>query len=161
MVLALASLPINLDTQWWRKRNMHSPWNILLVQLKVLHWASIRPPSSHLAIFAFLIRLLTMSMGICAICNIMHCIHMQLSSLSEFHTLVSTGSILSQQWSLLAGCRIYNYDLVFQYDVIRFLGLKCYQNSRGKCWFIKTEMEGVPFFENFPGPTKIYVNLMH
>lgn len=72
----------------------------------------------------------SMSMGICAMCNIMHCIHMQLSSLSELHTLISTGSILSQQWNLSAGCRIYNYDLVFQYDIIRFWGLTYCQNSR-------------------------------
>lgn len=87
---------------------------------------------------------IAMSIGICAMCNVMHRIHMQLSSLSEFHTLVSIGSILSQQWSLSASCRIYNYDLVFQYDV-RFLGLML-SELKSKCWFIKTEMEGASPF---------------
>lgn len=155
MVLALTSLPINLDIKWWRKRNMDSPWNILLVRLKVLHWASIQPPSSHSPKFTFLLSECYRVYGICAMCKITPCVLMQLSSLSEFHTLVSIGSILSQQWSLSAGCRIYNYGLVFQYDIVRFLGLKCCQNSRGNGDFIKKEMEGAsPFLRISQVPLK-------
>lgn len=78
-------------------------------------------------------------------CNFLHCLNF---------ILVSTGSILCQQWGLLASCSIYNYDLVFQND-IRFLGSKMLTEFKKKCWFNKTEMEGAsPFLRTSQVPLK-------
>lgn len=139
---------------------------------EIFYWCDSRfstgqPSSLHLHILQnshYSCQNLTMSMGICAMCNITPCVLMQLSSLSESHTLVTILSWLHsfpavKLVSWLQDLQLWSCISVWHSKIF---GSKMLSEFKGKCWlYQKGNGRCIPFFEHFPGPTKIYVNLMH
>lgn len=122
---------------------------------KISYWCNARFSTGHffslhphiLQNSSFSCQNVTMPVATCAMCNTT--VHKQLSSLAEFQSLMSTGSVLSHHWRLSAGCRTCNYDfIIHKNDTVRFLGLT-YQKSRENIILLKQEWKVDPLFWEF------------
>ena len=127
---------------------------------EIFYWCNSRfptehPSSLHLHILqnsSFSCQNVTMSMGICAMCNIMHCITCNFPPCLNFILSRSLAPFFpsSEVCRLAAGLQLWSCISVWHNKI---LGSKMLSELKRKCWLIKTEMEGAsPFFRTSQVP---------